>query len=220
MTLAEPPFPVYSRAERGFDTAVHLIGVPAGVAAAAWLLVEVCRSAGSGRLIISMAIYAAGLIGMLGASAAYHLTRPGRAKELLRRADHAMIYVMIAGSYTPFALNVLQPPEGELLCAVIWALAAIGIGLKLVFPRRFEALSLGLYLGMGWAIVLVIRPLIERLPPVSLDFLVGGGLVYSVGALIYTRRRLKFHTAVWHVLVLVAAGLHVTALHAAFLAAA
>lgn len=220
MTQADLSFPIYSRAERWFNNVVHVIGVPAGVAAAAWLLAEVCRSTGSFRLIVSMSIYAAGLIGMLGASAAYHLTRPGRAKELLRRADHAMIYVMIAGSYTPFALNVLQPPTGELLCAFIWAMAAIGIALQLVFPRRFEALSLGLYLGMGWAIVVVIRPLIERLPPASLEFLVGGGLVYSLGALIYTRRGLKFHTAVWHVLVLVAAGLHVTALHAAFLAAA
>lgn len=219
-TRAHQHFPVYSRAERRLDNAVHLIGVPAGVAAAAWLLTEICRTTNSARLIASMSVYALGLIGMLGASAAYHLTRPGRAKELLRRADHAMIYVMIAGSYTPFALNVLEPPDGELLCAFIWSLAAVGITLKLVFPRRLEGLSLGLYLGMGWAVLFMIRPLIERLPSLSLDLLVGGGLVYSVGALIYTRRNLRFHTAVWHTLVLVAAGLHVTALHAAFRAAA
>ena len=217
---SEHRFPSYSRAERGVDNAVHLIGVPAGVIAAAWLLAGVCRSTESGRLIASMSVYAAGLIGMLGASAAYHLTRPGRAKELLRRADHAMIYVMIAGSYTPFALNVLEPPGGVLLCGIIWALAAIGIVLKLVFPRRFEGLSLALYLGMGWAMVVMIRPLIDRLPSQSLALLVGGGVVYSLGALIYTRRGLRFHTAVWHAMVLVAAGLHVTALHAAFLAAA
>ena len=216
---SEHHFPSYSRAERGVDNAVHLIGVPAGVIAAAWLLAGVCRSSESGRLIASMSVYAAGLIGMLGASAAYHLTRPGRAKELLRRADHAMIYVMIAGSYTPFALNVLEPPGGVLLCGIIWALAAIGIVLKLIFPRRFEGLSLALYLGMGWAMLFMIRPLIDRLPSQSLDLLVGGGVVYSLGALIYTRRRLRFHTAVWHAMVLVAAGLHVTALHAAFLAA-
>ena len=219
MTHAESRFPAYSRAERGVDNAVHLIGVPAGVIAAAWLLAGVCRSTESGRLIASMAVYAAGLIGMLGASAAYHLTRPGRAKELLRRTDHAMIFVMIAGSYTPFALNVLESPGGVLLCAAIWALAGIGIAMKLAFPRRFEGLSLALYLGMGWAILFMIRPLIARLPAESLYLLVGGGVVYSLGAAIYTCRRLRFHTAVWHALVLVAAGLHVTALHAAFRAA-
>lgn len=220
MTEIHSHFPNYSRAERGLDNAVHLIGVPAGVIAAAWLLAEVCRNSGDGRLIASISVYAVGLIGMLGASAAYHLTRPGRAKELLRRADHAMIFVMIAGSYTPFALNVLLPPGGVVLCGIVWALAAIGITLKLVYPRRFERLSLALYLGMGWAMVFMIQPLIERLPGDSLSLLVGGGVVYSLGALIYTRRGLKFHTAVWHAMVLVAAALHVSALHAAFLAAA
>ena len=220
MTQAKHSFPITTRAERGVDNAVHLMGVPAGVIAAAWLLAEVCRNSDSGRLIASMSIYAVGLIGMLAASAAYHLTRPGRAKELLRRADHAMIFVMIAGSYTPFALNVLQPPGGVVLCVIIWTLAAIGITVKLVYPRRFEGLSLGLYLGMGWAILFMIRPLIERLPAESLGLLVGGGVVYSLGALIYTQRRLKFHTAVWHALVLVAAGLHVSALRAAFIATA
>lgn len=218
MTQVESRFPTYSTAERRLDYTVHLIGVPAGVVAAAWLLAEVCRTA-SLQLIASMSVYSAGLIGMLAASAAYHLARPGRAKELLRRADHAMIYVMIAGSYTPFALNVLQPPGGVALCVFIWTLAVVGIALKLAFPRRFERLSLALYLGMGWAIVVMIRPLIDRLPAASLVLLVGGGLVYSLGAVIYTRDRLKYHTAVWHALVLVAAALHVTALYTAFLAA-
>ena len=218
MTQADPRFPSYSRAERALDKAVHLVGVPAGVIAASWLLAEVCRTA-SGALIASMSVYAAGLIGMLVASAAYHLTQPGRAKEMLRRADHAMIFVMIAGSYTPFAINVLAPPGGVVLCAMIWMLAAIGITLNLALPHRFERVSLGLYLGMGWAILFMIRPLIERLPPESLGLLIGGGLVYSVGALIYTRHGLKYHTAIWHMLVLVAAGLHVSALYAAFLAA-
>ncbi len=217
MTQILSRFPAYSHAERRLDNAVHLIGVPAGVVAAAWLLAEVCRT-DSGRLIASMAVYSAGLIGMLVASAAYHLSHPGRTKELLRRADHAMIFVMIAGSYTPYALNVLEPAAGMGLCVFIWALAAVGIMLSLVFPRRFERLSLALYLGMGWAILTMIRPLIERLPAESFGLLVGGGVVYSLGALIYTRHGWKYHTAIWHAMVLVAAGLHATALHAAFLA--
>ena len=215
MTPADHRFPLYSRAERRLDTAVHLIGVPVGVIAAAWLLAQACASANE-RLIAAMLVYAVGLVGMLGTSAAYHLTRPGRAKERLRRADHAVIFVMIAGTYTPLALNVLAPPGGVDLCAAIWALAAGGITLKLAFPRRFERLSLALYLGMGWAVLAMIGQLIDRLPSLSRDLLVGGGVVYSLGALIYTRHRLKFHTAAWHALVLTAACLHATALHAAF----
>jgi hemolysin III len=215
MTPADHRFPLYSRAERRLDTAVHLIGLPVGAMAAAWVMALACASANA-RLIAAMAVYAVGLVGMLGTSAAYHLTPPGRAKELLRRADHAVIFVMIAGTYTPLALNVLAPPGGTALCAVIWALAAVGITLKLAFPRRFERLSLALYLGMGWAVLAMIGQLIERLPRLSLDLLVGGGVVYSLGALIYTRHRLKYHTVYWHALVLTAVCLHATAMHAAF----
>ena len=168
---------------------------------------------------MSLSVYAAGLIGMLGASAAYHLTRPGRAKELLRRTDHAMIFVMIAGSYTPFALNVLEPPGGVGLCAVVWALAAVGIAMTLAFPRRFERLSLALYLGMGWAILVMIGPLIERLPASRSALLVGGGVVYSAGRADLHARTAEIPHGVWHAMVLVAAGLHATALHTAFLAA-
>ena len=215
MTQAEHGFPTYTRAERGLDVAVHVVGPPAAVVAAGWLLADVWRAASTG-LIASLAVYAVGLIGMLGTSAAYHLTRPSRAKELLRRADHAMIYVMIAGTYTPFALNVLLPPGGVALCATVWALAAVGIALKLIYPRRFERLSLALYLCMGWAVLSMIGPLVRLLPAASLQLLVGGGVVYSLGAVIYTRRGLRYHTPVWHTLVLVAVGLHVAALHVAF----
>jgi hemolysin III len=218
MALVEHRFTEYTPAERRFDHAVHLIGVPVGIIGAAWLVTEICRI-GNTRLIATILIYATGLVGMLSASAAYHLTRPGRLKELLRRADHAMIYVMIAGTYTPFALNVLEPPWGVVLCAAVWSMAAIGIALRLTFPHRFDRLALALYLGMGWAMVFMIRPLVARLPTESLALLVGGGLVYSLGALIYTRDGLKFHTAVWHVMVLAAAVLHLTALRAAFLSA-
>lgn len=216
MTGAQSPFPQYSRAERAVDAVVHAVGVPAGVIAAVWLLAGAAGSANA-LLIVSLAVYGAGLIGMLAASAAYHLTRPGRAKDVLRRTDHAMIFVMIAGSYTPFALNVLEPPGGIALCAVVWALAVAGIAMTLALPRRLEFLSLALYLGMGWLILVMIGPLVERLPGLSLGLLLGGGVVYSAGVLIYMRRTLKYHTALWHAFVLVAAGLHVTALYTAFM---
>lgn len=217
MIPAGKRFPLYSRAEARLDAAVHLIGLPTGVVLAAWLLAQAHARAIPG-LLAAMAVYAAGLVAMLGTSAAYHLTPPSPAKEWLRRADHAVIFVMIAGTYTPFALNVLSPPGGVALCAAIWALAAVGIALKLIFPRRFERLSLALYLGMGWAVLAMVGQLAARLPALSLGLLLGGGVLYSLGAAIYTRRRLKYHTALWHALVLLAATLHALALHAAFAA--
>ncbi|CAH2599557.1 Hemolysin III family protein [Rhodovastum atsumiense] len=216
MPQAPHNFPSYSRAEITADRIVHLIGVPTAVIAAIWLIVAVSHT-DSTRLIVTMSIYSAGLVGMLTASAAYHLSPPGRLKEILRRADHAMIFVMIAGSYTPFTLNALDSPDGVVLCAVVWSLAVFGVTMKLLFPRRFERMSLVLYLGMGWLVLSMIPSLIDRLPGPAFALLVGGGIAYSIGAVIYTRRRLRFHNAAWHVLVLIGAGLHLTALTTAFL---
>ncbi|HWJ19530.1 MAG TPA: hemolysin III family protein [Geobacterales bacterium] len=113
--------------------------------------------------------------------------------------------------------NALDPPGSLALCALVWSLAAAGIVLLLAFPRCFARVSLALYLGISWIVLGVIRTLIDRLPIEAVALLVGGGVVYSVGALIHTRERWRFHTPVWHALVLLAAGLHLTALYAAFL---
>jgi hemolysin III len=208
-------FPACVAAEIAADRVIHLVGVPAGVAAACGLMAAIGPTA-SAKLTASLLVYSFGLIGMLAASAAYNLSRPGRTKELLRRADHAMIFVMIAGSYTPFALNVLPRNSGRLLCASVWLLAAIGIGMKLAFPRRFERLSLVLYLGIGWSVLSVLGTLIALLPRDVLVLLLLGGVAYSLGALVHSLRRLPFHNAVWHALVLVGAGLHLAALSLQF----
>jgi hemolysin III len=219
MTRFAHRFPTYTTAERAVDGVVHVVGVPAGVIAASWLVAGAIHTEGA-RLIVTLLIYAIGLVGMLSASAAYNLARPGRVKAVLQRTDHAMIFVMIAGSYTAFALNALDAPDGMILCVVVWVVAAAGIALKLLAePHRFERVSLALYLGMGWLVVGMLRSFIERLPHESLMLLVGGGLVYSVGAVIHAIGRVPFHNAAWHVLVLVGAGLHLAALHTAFLPA-
>jgi hemolysin III len=204
-------FPSYTAAETAADRIVHLIGVPAGVAAAGWLVGSVGANAGA-TLMISLLAYGGGLVGMLAVSAAYNLSRPGRPKTLLRRADHAMIYVMIAGSYTPFALNVLPRRDGLLLGGAVWLLAAIGIGVKLAFPGRFERLLLALYLGMGWLVLSMVRTLMTLLPHEVFLLLVLGGVAYTFGALLHSLRRVPFHNVAWHVLVLVGAGLHLAAI--------
>lgn len=217
MTIRDPAFPVYTRAERGMDTVLHLLGVPSATVAAIWLIVQGCLH-GGGLLVSSLAIYAIGLVGMLVASAAYHLVRPSRAKELLRRADHAMIFVMIAGSYTPFALNALSRAGGAAVCAAMWAVATLGVVLKFALPRRYERVSLVLCLIMGWTVLALLPWLVQRLPGLSVELLIAGGLAYTVGAALYTRHHWRFHTVYWHALVLVGAGLHLGAVSTAFLA--
>jgi hemolysin III len=217
MTDSEPRFPDYTPAERRLDYAVHAVGVALAPAAGAWLLARASHLGGI-RLTLSMVVYVVGLVGMLATSAAYHFAWPSRRKAMLRRADHSMIFVMIAGSYTPFALNALPATTGAVLCGAIWTLAAGGVGLTLAAPRWFKRLSLALYLVMGWAVVAVLPSLIARLPGAALWLVLAGGLSYTVGALIHTRHRLRFHTVIWHMLVLLGAGLHVGAVGLAFLA--
>src|SRR6185312_1398991 len=204
-----------ARAEAAADRAVHLLGLPAGAVAAAWLILTV-GSRASPKVGATLLVYGVGLVGMLGASAAYHLTRPGPAKERLRRLDHAMIFVMIAGTYTPFALNVLPGRQGVPLCAAAWPIATAGIALKLLYPRRLERLSLALYLGMGWMVLSVMPSLVSRVALDVLILLVLGGVVYSVGVAIHSRRRQRFQNAIWHLLVLLGAGLHLAAVSLQF----
>ncbi len=202
-------FPSYSRAERIADAIVHVIGVPLGLFAAASLL---HRAAGQGVLVfIVVAVYAAGLVGMLGASAAYQLCPAGTLKEQLRRLDRAMIFVMIAGTYTPISIVVLYGSFGLELCALLWAMAAIGIFLTLRYPRRFERSMLALYLAMGWMLILLIRYCFSLLGPYVLLLIVAGGLAYTIGAVIQGSR-LKFHNPIWHLLVLIAASLQYAAI--------
>lgn len=208
-------FPVYTAGERAADTVVHAIGVIAGLIGASWLLMVTAGRVSAAEML-SLAAYGAGLIGMLTASAAYHLTPPGRRKERLRRLDHAMIFVMIAGSYTPFVVNRLDGGLGTALCAAVWGVAAFGVWLKLCFPFRFERLGFALYLGLGWAVLSVAEPLWRSLAPSTLLLLAVGGIVYTVGAVIHTFDRLPYHVAVWHTFVVVAAACHFAAVAGEF----
>jgi len=122
-----------------------------------------------------------------------------------------MIFVMIAGSYTPFIIEVLRPQLSGPLCAIVWGLAVIGIALKLLCPYGGEHADLGLYLGMGWLVLGVARPLLMALPPAVLLLLLLGGLVYSLGAVLHACDRMPFHNALWHAMVVAAAAFHFAA---------
>jgi len=205
-------FPEYTESERAADRAVHIIGVPIGLFAGGFLLARALGQ-GGGPIIISIILYIFGLIGMLGASAAYQICQSGPLKEKLRRLDRAMIFVMIAGTYTPISANVLFGQGGILLCVIQWALALIGIFITLRFPRRFERAMLGLYMAMGWMLLVLIHYCLAHLRPDVLALIFAGGISYTVGAAIHTHGKLKFHNPLWHGMVLVAAALHYMAIY-------
>lgn len=203
-------FPAYTAGERIADSVVHVLGIVASLAASITLIV-ISIVALPVLTTIAVAIYGAGLLMMVGFSAGYNLVPPTRAKEILRRLDHAAIFVMIAGSYTPFVLVSMPGAWGISLLAVVWSVAALGIVMKLGWPGRFARTSLALYLAQGWAILAAVVPLAQSVSLASLILIGAGGVLYTVGVGFHLWRRLPYHNAVWHALVLVAAGCHYAA---------
>ncbi len=204
-------FPSYTDAERAADRVIHFIGVPLSIIAAFILLY---RSAGvtSAYFMAAIVVYAFGLVGMVVSSAAYQLSSPGISKERLRRLDRAMIFVMIAGTYTPFSVSALRADGGGWLCGLLWVLAAIGVFVSLVYPRRFERLMLGVYLAMGWMLLILLRDCFALLSTTIMELIIAGGLVYTLGVIIQSQPKIKFHNPIWHALILCAASLHYAAI--------
>ncbi len=152
-------------------------------------------------IFVGLIVYSIGLIGMFAASAAYNLVSHVGVKEILRRLDHAAIFVMIAGSYTPFAL-VVGGTGGHTLLAAVWAIAAAGVAIKLRYPRRFDKLSILLYLSQGWIVLLALDSITAALSNRALTLLVAGGIVYTLGVAFHLMERLRFHNVIWHIFVL------------------
>lgn len=206
---AAPAERPYTRNEQRLDLAIHILGILFAVNASLWLLWRVTGLPAA----ISVSVYCAGLLAMITMSAIYNLWPAHRpSKQVLRRLDHSTIFIMIAATYTPFAANRLGAPAGDIVLAAIWLCASMGIALKLAFPRRFELASIALYIAMGWMIVLVIRPLAASVAAIDFWLLMAGGLVYSTGIAFYLIERIRFHKAIWHAFVLVAAVLHFAAI--------
>ena len=194
------------RRELTADFVVHVLGLGLGAVAALALLVLAALNGG----LAPVAIYVLGLAAMLGCSALYHLRRTSRFRPWLRRLDHAAIFVMIAGTYTPFTIQ-LPGAWAPALTAAVWAIAALGVAAKLAVPRHVEKLSVALYLGLGWIGLIALDPLLAAIDPTILALIGAGGLVYSAGVVFHLWQSLPFHNAIWHGFVLVAAGVHYAA---------
>lgn len=202
------PFPKYTLGERVADACLHAIGVTASLVGLT-VLVVFALNAGTALWAVSLTIYGLALVSMFSFSAGYHLVaRPPKLKEWLRRFDHAAIFLMIAGTYTPFVLIEMNTPWGLSLLAVVWAIAAVGIVLQLFAPRYISRLSVALYLVQGWAVLAAIEPLISALPGRALTLLMAGGVLYTVGVVFHLWERLPYSNAIWHGFVLVAASCH------------
>jgi hemolysin III len=204
-------FPTFTRAELAVDQAVHALGVAAVVVAVPPLIALAALNHGALRFGSAL-VYGLAAIAMLVASAAYNLAPPSPAKEILRRIDHAVIFIMIAGTYTPLVLCKVGGAAGSAMLAAVWAAALGGAALKLCRPRRFERLSIALYLALGWSIVPMIAPMAAALSTGALVLVAVGGGLYTVGVLVHLAHRLPYHNAIWHALVLAAASCHYAAI--------
>lgn len=183
------------------NSLTHGFGVAASVAVCVILVVRASLF-GDAWHIVGAAVFGATLILLFTASTLYHAVRSQRVKARLKVVDHAAIYLLIAGSYTPFTLVELRGGWGWSMFGVIWGLAACGVVFKLFFTGRFRRFSTGIYIGMGWLVVIAIVPMIREMTPVVLGWLLAGGVIYTVGTVFYHSRRLPYAHAVWHLFVL------------------
>ncbi|MBN9064829.1 MAG: hemolysin III family protein [Rhizobiales bacterium] len=206
--LAKRP---YTLGELLADGIIHAVALLAAIVALAILLLLVVMRR-SGVEVWAVAIYAAALLLMFGFSAAYNLVPPSPLKWLLRRFDHSSIYLLIAGTYTPLLTQFHDQFWAWTLALVVWIGAIAGVVMKIALPGKFDRLSIAIYLVLGWAAVIAIRPMITSLPTPTLILIGAGGLLYSVGVLFYVWQRLKYQNAIWHGFVATAAGCHYAAI--------
>ena len=195
------------RRELVADGVIHVVGITAGLIGASILVI----AAASPLELAAVATYSGGLLAMLGCSAAYQLLRSSRRRELLRCFDHSAIFLMIAGTYTPFTLLRIRPFWDVALTAAVWSIAATGIALRLLRPHVFDRVSIAFYLALGWAGLAAIAPLVPFVQTSTLVLLGVGGLLYTVGIAFHLWERLPFQNAIWHAFVLIAAAVHYAA---------
>ena len=197
----------YNSKEERLNIITHGIGFLLSIVALVLLVVNAARY-GTARHITSFAIFGASLIVLYAASTFYHYAKNPDLRIKLNILDHAAIYVLIAGTYTPFTLVVLKGWVGWTIFGISWGLALIGIVFKVFYFGKYDRISTIAYVLMGWVIIFAIKPLIDGLPLKGLLWLFGGGLAYSFGALLYSFKKLRFNHALFHVFVLLGSFCH------------
>jgi hemolysin III len=200
----------HSPAERWADGIVHAVGIVLAIAAGSTLLALSAFSAAPAEYV-AVIFYVASLLTVFSVSCAYNLWPISPTKWVLRRFDHAAIFLLIAGTYTPF-LAQLATGTATTMLVVVWTATALGVSVKLFLPGRFDRLAVAFYLAIGWSGVVVVGDIVDVLPYSTLWLIVAGGMAYSSGVLFFAWQRLRFQSAVWHGFVVSGAGLHLAAM--------
>jgi hemolysin III len=197
----------YSHKEEIANSITHGIGILFGIGGLG-ILVIFSRLHGTAWHIVSCTVFSITLILLYTTSTLYHSIQLPRMKTILRRLDHSAIFLLIAGTYTPFTLVNLRGPWGWSLFGIVWGLAVLGIIFELFLLGKWPILSVSLYIAMGWVVVIAIKPLIQVLAPGGLILMFSGGVAYTAGTGFYLWRSLPYHHAVWHLFVLTGSMLH------------
>jgi len=197
----------YSPLEEKTNIVSHAIGLALSIVGTLLMLL---RASGSGDIlhIIGAGIFGASLIALYAASTLYHSAKDPKKRARLRINDHATIYLLIAGTYTPFTLITLKGWVGWTVFGVSWGMAVCGVVLKLFFTGRYNLLSTLMYIFMGWIIIFAIKPLVNSIPIDGIFWLIAGGLAYTTGAIIYSIKKIPFNHAIFHVFVLLGSFCH------------
>lgn len=197
----------YSPREEMTNIMSHAFGLVLSIVALLLMLIRASES-GNTLHIVSAAIFGISLIALYAASTLYHSAKDPKVRSRLRINDHATIYILIAGTYTPFTLITLNGWVGWTIFGVSWGMAITGVVLKLIFTGKYNVLSTLMYVFMGWIIIFAVKPLINSLSSEGLFWLVAGGVAYTTGAVIYSIKKIKFNHAIFHLFVLLGSFCH------------
>jgi len=200
-----------SRREEVANSVSHGLGFVLAVAGAPLLIATAIRR-GTLADVVAVSVFAASMALLYLSSTIYHALPPGRTKNAFHVLDHAAIYLLIAGTYTPFTLGVLKGGWGWTLFGLVWGLAALGVLLKVFAGIRWHGISTAVYVGMGWLIIIAAKPLWNSLPLAGLIWLFGGGVAYTSGVYFYLKKNMRYGHLVWHLFVVAGTGCHFVAI--------
>ena len=203
----ESGYRTLSIGEEIFNSITHGIGTLLSIAALVVLVVGAVFR-GNAWHVVSFTIFGSTLVLLYLSSTLYHSFTKEKIKNLFARFDHASIFLLIAGTYTPFVLTILRGPLGWTLFGIIWSLALAGVVIRSIYLTRFRKLMVGIYLAMGWLFLIAVVPMVRSLPTVSTVFLFIGGACYSLGVVFYAWRNLKYSHGIWHLFVMAGSIMH------------
>lgn len=201
-------FPDESRRVEFANSLTHGLGTALAIAALV-VMVVLAAMKGTARHVVGVSVFGACLVVLYATSTVYHALRDPRVKSLFHILDHAAIFLLIAGTYTPYCLATLRGTWGWSLFGVVWGLAALGVALKAIFGPRLRWLSTLVYIAMGWIVLVALGPLGKSLPMGGIVTLFGGGVFYTAGVIFYAWKRLLYHHAIWHLFVILGSACHV-----------